>query len=261
MVWPFANTECWQIGPTHGRNARGQNMKSALDLAPDLYHGKYPPSRNFLYICLRDVPLLKYPLRFVLIILPFILGWGQPFHHLQSNGSVHAMMSGEVQMISPCSLNISTNHNGIHFQVYYTHIRIDSGITDGQTVAQGQRIGQIETNKMNANCNGDYNAILNGEPTEVATGPHLHIELFRNQQHESLHDKEVSGYIIKAGKYYLDQDLADHCLNADDCANAVVKHTNNNEHCATRFVDKANASNVFCPSVVGANHGNLQMKC
>ena len=36
MLWPFANTECWQIGATHGTNANGYSA-SALDLAPSLY--------------------------------------------------------------------------------------------------------------------------------------------------------------------------------------------------------------------------------
>ena len=37
MVWPFANNECWQIGPTHGQDTKRNYTASALDLAPDLF--------------------------------------------------------------------------------------------------------------------------------------------------------------------------------------------------------------------------------
>ena len=41
MVWPFAEDECWQIGPTHGKDTTNGYKASALDLAPDMFLRKY----------------------------------------------------------------------------------------------------------------------------------------------------------------------------------------------------------------------------
>ena len=162
-------------------------------------------------------------------------------------------MAGKVQIHSNCSLYISTDHKGVNWQTYYSHMRIDDNIRSGhiQFVDQSQRIGKIETNSYSASCNGDWDK---KDELEIASGPHLHMELFKNQQKESLDNKEFSGFIIRAGLYNKDKDLADHCLFPTDCTKAV-DIDNNDKYCATRFIDKLNSSNIYCPSVIGANNG------
>ena len=162
-------------------------------------------------------------------------------------------MAGKVQFQSSCSLNISTYQNGVNWQTYYSHMRIDGNIINGQYIHQGQRIGKIETNSKSASCNGDWD---NKDNLEIASGPHLHMELFKNQQRETLDDKEFSGFIIKAGIYNRDQDLERHCQHHEDCSKAVLID-NNDKYCATRFIDKHDNSNVHCPSVIGVNNGML----
>ena len=136
-------------------------------------------------------------------------------------------------------------------------MRIDNHIKNGSHVQQGERIGKIETNSFAANCNMDCDK--RDQSQEIASGPHLHMELFKNQERESLNDKEFSGIIIKAGIYNMDLDgvnLASHCNFSTDCTKAVDMN-NNERYCATRFVDKRDSSNIYCPSVVGANNGKL----
>ena len=184
-----------------------------------------------------------------------ITAWGKSYSYLGSEGVIYATMGGKVQIKSSCSLTISTDHNGDSWETYYSHMRIDDDIQDGQYVDQGQRIGKIETNSHAASCNIDCDK--RKDQFEIASGPHLHMELFKNQRRETLNDKEFSGFIIKAGIYNMDLngvDLENHCTDATDCTKAVLIE-DTNKYCATRFIDKHNSSNVFCPSIIGANNG------
>ena len=142
--------------------------------------------------------------------------------------------------------------------MYYAHIEIDDNIKDGEVVFQGQRIGKIETDRMAANCNVSVLAITTGEPTERATGPHLHIELFKNKKQETLDGKEFGRFVVKAGAFHMDRDIAKNCNFADDCTKAYREIHNRKEYCATRFVDKNKSSNIYCASVEGANNGKYK---
>ena len=166
-------------------------------------------------------------------------------------------MAGTIQIKSSCSLIISTSHNGDKWETYYSHMRIDNHIKNGSHVDQGERIGKIETNSFAANCNMNCDK---RDQFEIASGPHLHMELFKNEERESLNDKEFSGFIIKAGIYNMDLygHLEDHCNYPKDCSKAYRNDKyNSTEYCATRFIDKRNRSIMYCPSVIGANFGKL----
>ena len=144
---------------------------------------------------------------------------------------------GMVHVHSSCSLEIL---NGTH-STYYSHIRID--VENGTSVQQGDPIAEIELYPNEANCMCDWTNMK----YECATGPHLHLEMRKNGRPETLNDKEISGYRIRAGKYAHDE----YCSDPEDCL--VAK--NNGVSCATTFTHTD--GEVFCATVKGINAGNV----
>ena len=121
MVWPWKDSECWELSPTHnGVAASGDeyDVPAALDMSPSLYHD-----------------------------------WLAPFDYLGSTGEVHAAHSGRVTVHSDCSLELVAGR----FSTYYGHIAVRENINNS-VVTQGTYIGRIELRPDKAQCNCDWDS-------------------------------------------------------------------------------------------------------
>ena len=119
MTWPWAHSECWEIGPTHNGAAASDDdydIPAALDCGPSLYNQ-----------------------------------WSQNFDYLGSTGAVHAAHSGKVTVHSSCSLQVVAGR----FSTYYGHVLVKPNINNTH-VKQGDHIGDIQIQPDKAQCNCDW---------------------------------------------------------------------------------------------------------
>ena len=98
---------------------------------------------------------------------------------------------------------------------------------------------------------------FSSEKTECSNGPHLHFEV-RNSRAEplDLNGMEISGFVIKTGTNSYD----DGCHDTNDWkpCNATMTPAQINATCSTVFRRKSDGA-IFCPTVRGANWGNLDL--
>lgn len=163
--------------------------------------------------------------------------WRQPFDYLNSDGAVHSSFGGTVYLHSSCGLEVMNNT----YSIYYSHI--STHVEHNSTVSQGDFLGYIDLAPATAMCQCDWTV----GKYACSTGPHVHWALRKDGRHETLDNKEISGYIVTAGTYDYDQ----YCTDPEDCQQAKSK--NNNQSCATMFTSPN--GDVMCPSIKGANIG------
>ena len=200
LQWPWPPGECWEMSATHGgavENLAGY-VPASLDMAPSLY-----------------------------------MDWFQNYHHLGSSGTVQASHDGTITIHSTCNVEVT---NG-HYSTYYAHLKILDGLSNGDSVEQGDVLGHIELRPDEALCLCDWAS----KSFSCSTGPHLHWEVRRNHIPVSIDNLVVLGIHIRAGKYERDATCTDpeHCLLAQK----------GGSNCATYFTDENH--NVFCPAVRG----------
>ena len=211
LWFPFKMSECWMISGTHHSNEQCSSSfcpKSSLDLAPNLY-----------------------------------MGFGHDFRYFESRGEVVASHSGYIIVHSPCKIQIKSRD----FTTFYSHLKIDTQIANGQYVRVGEKIGTIELQREAANCNCEVQA----GRTECSTGPHLHWEL-RDTANKpiDLEGKIIGGFYIHAGA-----ESYDFGCSPDKCWNNMTL-ADISSSCSTVF-RRMSDNTTFCPSVQGANWGKI----
>ena len=164
LIWPCYNC---QLGPVHTSSGRGSGVMSAIDMAPNLYQNWQWMEDN-------------------------------------SGGLVYAAHSGWVYHDSwtwQCGLKIKAS-NG--YETHYLHITdlIDQKIwiwgrngwnIHQRYVNQGDIIGRIAVTKSNSNCPDACNSF----DESCSTGPHLHFELKKNGNPESLNGVTIGELTIQ----------------------------------------------------------------
>ena len=170
------------------------------------------------------------------------MGWSYDFGYFQSQGEVVAAHSGEVHIHSPCKLQVKS----LQFTTFYSHINIS--VFNGQYVKAGESLGFIQLQREDSNCNCEVEA----GRTECSTGPHLHWEV-RDTENRPI---DLDGMIVNGYQIHTGDESYDFGCKPENCwSNMTLDDINSS--CSTvfrRIVDNT----TFCPSVQGANWGNIQ---
>ena len=170
---------------------------------------------------------------------PSLFGqWGVSFDYLMSDGDVYAAHSGYVKRHSSCSLEVIQ----VPYSTYYSHVVVDDALLDDEFVETGQHLAKISLMPDASNCECDW---VN-RSFVCSTGPHLHIELRKNGNPETLNNKVMSNYLINTGLYPHDQ----FCNDPESCTKAKI----GGRSCATTFTDLTSGK-IHCPLTKGNNLG------
>ena len=209
---PYSNMECWQLSSTHFGALETEGVSDTNGILSSI---DFSPS---LY-----------------------QRWYIPFDYLFSSGEVYASHGGKLYKHSDCSVEIVDDATS--FSTYYSHLQLND-IIDGTSIKQGHYLGNISLDPSNSNCKCNYAK----KEFACATGPHMHLELRKNGQPESLNGRTISNLRIKTGS--LPHDL--YCSDPRGlCDQAIGIH---GEKCATTYTD-ISSGKVTCPVTKGANAG------
>ena len=207
LRWPFKMSECWMISATHHSNEQC-SIKSCPKSSLDLAPNLF-------------------------------MGFSYDFGYFQSQGEVVAAHSGYIHIHSPCKLQVKSRK----FTTFYSHIRVST--INGQYVKAGERLGFIELEREEANCNCEVAA----GRTECSTGPHLHWEV-RDKENRPI---DLDGMIVNGFQIHTGKESYDFGCGPENCwSNMTLEEINIS--CSTVFRRIADNTS-FCPSVQGANWG------